>query len=347
MGEIILDECLAALYEAQEYAKEYVELSEYKMIFEASNPEVAQQMKNNSAVEEKTENAIIRAIRAVKDVIKNIIKSIGEFFKTLGMSQSEYQAFKDFKERCKKDPSLANKKITVADYRKINAEYDSVIAELDKAIRDEKMGKDVNADSLVQKATRLLKQGVGDATIVVTLDAARKLAESNMTAANLIKTALEADSSLMDEIESQLGSGRAKKFKKDIDRYSKIVHFARIRSKLFKKKYAYLQHANRGIAEELHSLKNDMGRAIDRAGYDLLKGGIGNKNSRMAGDILHTKTGKETMKTATKLGKFAAKNALKGAAKSVPSNIKYDAKKYMKKQYDNMSETLHGSKIKE
>ena len=48
-------------------------------------------------------------------MISRIINSITDFFKKLGMDKGERDAFEQFKEACKQDPSLKNKKITVND----------------------------------------------------------------------------------------------------------------------------------------------------------------------------------------------------------------------------------------
>ena len=136
MAKIILDDCLQALYEAELSMADYVELTSYQTIFEADDPKVQAQQETNEEAQGKTENALIRAVKAVKAMISSLINAIADFLRKLTMSSEERKSFDEFKAACASDPSLKDKKITVQDYKNVMAQYDAMIKQLEEGMRN-------------------------------------------------------------------------------------------------------------------------------------------------------------------------------------------------------------------
>ena len=132
MSTIILDDCLLYLYEAEKCLNEYKELDAYMEIFEAENPEVKEQVEKNEKAKSGAIENIKKAAKAVLDMIKKLIRTVGDFIEKRKLSVDERAAYEAFKEAAKKDPSLKNKKITVRNFKEIEAEYQKVLKELEE-----------------------------------------------------------------------------------------------------------------------------------------------------------------------------------------------------------------------
>ena len=98
MSTVILDECLQNLFYAQEAMKEWIPMTDYEIIFEASeNKATAEKVEKNEKTEAKTVGFVRKAIDAVIGMIKRIFGSITEFLRRCTMSGEEREAFEAFK----------------------------------------------------------------------------------------------------------------------------------------------------------------------------------------------------------------------------------------------------------
>ena len=293
-------DCVEALYEASQSLKDYVEIDSYSEIFESENPEVKEKIDNNKAVVEKTDNAILRAIKALKNLISRIINSITDFFKKLGMDKGERDAFEQFKEACKQDPSLKNKKITVNDYRKVIANYDEMIKELEATDRDLAMKKETPFQTIQRKIQEKLSQTVQSAGTLVTSQIAYDMARDNKSAARAISMLLKSDNTVLDKLEKDLGTAQTKKYVKDIQCLGKRVSIRRFIINIRHKQCKCL----------LDTLKTTTNSFVD-----LLHGRVTADNVRMAKRVLDNDN---------------VGGAIKGVAKTVAAGTGKGAGRYVK-----------------
>ena len=293
-------DCVEALYEASQSLKDYVEIDSYSEIFESENPEVKEKIDNNKAVVEKTDNAILRAIKALKNLISRIINSITDFFKKLGMDKGERDAFEQFKEACKQDPSLKNKKITVNDYRKVIANYDEMIKELEATDRDLAMKKETPFQTIQRKIQEKLSQTVQSAGTLVTSQIAYDMARDNKSAARAIGMLLKSDNTVLDKLEKDLGTAQTKKYVKDIQCLGKRVSIRRFIINIRHKQCKCL----------LDTLKTTTNSFVD-----LLHGRVTADNVRMAKRVLDNDN---------------VGGAIKGVAKTVAAGTGKGAGGYVK-----------------
>jgi hypothetical protein len=127
MSTLILDECLQNLFYAQEAMKEWIPMTEYEVIFEAAeNQETADKLAKNEETATKSVGFVRRAIDAVINMIKKLVAQIKDFVARLTMSGEDRAAFDKFKQMMDEDPALKNKKVSVADFRKISSQYDDL-----------------------------------------------------------------------------------------------------------------------------------------------------------------------------------------------------------------------------
>ena len=293
-------DCVEALYEASQSLKDYIEIDSYSEIFESENPEVKEKIDNNKAVVEKTDNAILRAIKALKNLISRIINSITDFFKKLGMDKGERDAFEQFKEACKQDPSLKNKKITVNDYRKVIANYDEMIKELEATDRDLAMKKETPFQTIQRKIQEKLSQTVQSAGTLVTSQIAYDMARDNKSAARAIGMLLKNDSAVLDKLEKDLGTAQTKKYVKDIQCLGKRVSIRRFIINIRHKECKCL----------LDTIKTTTNSFVD-----LLHGKVTADNARMAKRVLDNDN---------------VGGAIKGVAKTVAAGTGKGAGGYVK-----------------
>ena len=252
MGTLVLDECLQNLFYAQETMKEWIPMTEYEVLFEATeNEETAEKVANNERVSEKSVGFVRKAINAVLEIIKKIYNAIKDLIDRCTMSGDERDAFDAFREQMKNDPDLKNKKVTVSDFRKINQEYDKLIQEVEQNIRLVKNNENHPVDELISTITNKLKGTVGAATMIITADAAVKIADSNVEVAKKLSQLLKNEEGIMAELSKTLGKKGANAFKRDIDAAAKCTMLHRLKVKLFRYKYDSLADAIHGTINSL------------------------------------------------------------------------------------------------
>lgn len=233
---VLQDECLSALMEVNEYMKDYIDISEYQSIFEAENPKVKEQLANNEVVVKNSDSALKKAIEALKRFIRNIIESFKDFFAKMKMDKGERDAFEKFKEACQRDPSLANRKITVKDYRQILAQYDQLIKETEAKIRAVKANEKTPIQELLDKINRTASGAIKSTAGIVTAKVARDMAIDNKNAAQLLLNALQSNEKALNLLEESLGQKGANKYKKFLNSCTKEISLRRGLTKLFHKK---------------------------------------------------------------------------------------------------------------
>ena len=306
MAKIILDDCLQALYEAELSMADYVELTSYQTIFEADDPKVQAQQETNEEAQGKTENALIRAVKAVKAMISSLINAIADFLRKLTMSSEERKSFDEFKAACASDPSLKDKKITVQDYRNVMAQYDAMIKQLEEGMRNAENMKESKFKELMKNATDCISQTVKSTGMIVTADAALKMAQSNITMAKIINRGLKSDLGIMETLERELGSAKAaKKYQKKIAGCSRKISLQRLIVKFKKKEYDCAKDACAAAIKDLKSVVT--GRVW--------------KNVSMTKHLIDNENTGKVIKNAANAGKGAIKIGAKGASMAVKEII--------------------------
>jgi hypothetical protein len=258
MNTIVFDECLQNLFYAEETMRDWIPLTDYELIFEAGiNPDIKAKIVQNEGTEIKSVGFIRQAIDAVISMIKNIIKSIKNFFDHLTMSGSEREAYEKFKKAVAQDPKLKNRKITIRDFRKIVSEYDKLLTEVESELRMVKNDAAHPIDNITKKVTAFINGSVGEAATIVTMDLATKIADSNIELARKIQTALNEEQSIMETISQNISKKDAKKFKKDIDVAAKNTKLHRLKVLLFRHKYDTLQECVQGTLDAFNHIGLD------------------------------------------------------------------------------------------
>ena len=242
MNTIIRDECLQNLFYAQEAMKEWIPMTEYEVIFEAAeNSETAEKVAKNEATATKSVGFVKKAINAVISLIKRIYYAIKDLIDRCTMSGAEREAFDAFRATMAQDPSMKNKKVTVRDFRKIEAEYDKIIAEIDQNIRSVKADEKHPIENITKKVNDFTKGFVTELSVTVAADAALKMADSNVAMAKLLSKTLKDEEGVMEGLVKALGKRDAIKFQKEIDAAAKNTLLHQLKVKIFRHKYDNLK----------------------------------------------------------------------------------------------------------
>lgn len=278
-----------ALVETREMLESYEDKSASELfycgLFEESN---------SSNSEEPTKAGIggtlMKAITALKNMIGKVIESIKTFIQTIFMDKEERKRFAAFKEAMKNDPSLAKKKLTVANFKAIEKANREAMSVVDDALKNA-TGRNESEIAAIEKEctdkiNAILKGTSDTAKVVVTADVALRLAESNKNAAKIMSSMLGDESKAMDYLQSQIGDTRATKFKNKINSCSHTFSLHRMKTRL-------LFQWHKGLVSSTKQVLNDIQDVVS------LKPGKIAKHTSMVDDALgsiNTKTGKNIKK---------------------------------------------------
>ena len=285
MNTIVLDDCLYHLYCAQEALNDYTEIDSYMEIFEAENPEVAEQVEQNEKSKKTVIDHLKSAGNAILNVIRNIISSIQDFFRKINMDEAERQAYEAFKKQCANDPSLKNKKVTVLDFRRYTEDYQKILAEAEAAERELAAGRDYPIDNIVSKITEFCSGGSKAMVTAVGCEAALNFASSSRDAAKKMLQTLQNDEKMQQRLVDAIGKKEAKRFEKDMKSLGKRFSLKR---KVMQLKGTASSSLEEAIVNTLQQVSDLCDAGIDISGKiqsnDPTKPGIVNK-ARMVKSI--------------------------------------------------------------
>ena len=233
--------------------REYVELTPYEMLFEADNPDISKQMRQNANLENQADSAITKLIKGLLGLVGRIIETITDFFGKLFMNGNDRAAFEEMQRELNKLPGHENMKMTLKDFKAEKARIQQMVKDSNAAINAIDKDQSYGAEML-DKMDTMLKEGVAPAVGEVAMDVAVRAAQSNADTAKWIKTLLTEDRSKLAALEQIVGKKSAKNFRKEIDKCTKKAGFYRARINLFGKHYKNLQDVILDVAAEVNNL---------------------------------------------------------------------------------------------
>lgn len=260
--------CLEKYDEIQE---SMIPLTVYELVVESlSDPAIKSAEAKNNEKAKEGEGFISKFFSNILKLITNLIQGITNFVSLTFMKPEERRRYEEMKRLKADDPRFKGKTITVRDFRKLEKEY----AEQEKRIKDRmnkiKNGVEESVDDIVSSTKDLIKRNAQGAIAAVAPEVAMKLAASNIEVARAIKSALEKDKSILDEMAKQVGKREADKFKKQID-HAANRGVSRM-SKLYMALYELRHSKARGLEESFDQIYSEMqticgwkGGPLDRA----------------------------------------------------------------------------------
>ena len=237
MDVVVLDDCLYYLREAERYLNMMTDISPYEEIFETYKPEVDLKVKQNEKAKTGVMGSMKKALEALKKMFLNLVNSIKNFFNVRKLDNKEREAYESFKNACAKNPELKNKKITVADFRKFNAEYEQILAEAKE--HDKKLAENrvMDTDAFLERIGGFCKNVTNSVTVAISADAALNMASSSREIAHMIQKSLNDDAELHAKLEAAMGKAETKRFERQIKSLGKRISLQRAIMKM-KKTYS-------------------------------------------------------------------------------------------------------------
>lgn len=215
------DYALDYLREAQAYVNKIEILDTYTSIFEADSEEAKQRIVENEKNTNGAEGTLMKAIKAVKEFIANAIKSIVGFFEKLFASGEQKAEFEKYKELLSRHPEYKNKKVKFYDYKHNHEELEKLAREVELADKKLAAGIDVDTDDLMNKLSNVGKTATGFAATEVSIQTAVNMCYGSKEFAKTLKTAMDHDSRIMEQMEQNLGAKEARKKRKEINKLAK------------------------------------------------------------------------------------------------------------------------------
>ena len=136
-----MDLCMSYLREANQCIDQINELPLFESVFMEAE-KLDKVTEENSMASEKSVSLLRRALNVVKGIYNTIKQIIKDFLDYIRLSSSEKDQFKQFEEECKNNPEFANKKITVKNWKAIEAAYNQAIGIAESEIKDMTRRKD-------------------------------------------------------------------------------------------------------------------------------------------------------------------------------------------------------------
>ena len=258
MDTIILEEVDFYLIQAEMYENAFVEISEYDALFEADNIQNDVKLQQNQKSQGGLLDALAAAGRAIANMIDSIITGIQNFFVSLTFTKAEKQAWAEYKAAVAKDPSLRNKRISVLDFKKQQAEYKDFIAKANAAEQAAAQGNPGPMQQLMQTLGNVTKGAATALGVSVALEGAIALATTSCDTAKLIQAQLTKDKALLKQLEDLIGKQKLKGALKMIDSQTTLLkHRFSFTSWKVKRTVGYYSDAKSAVTGVFGQIKKD------------------------------------------------------------------------------------------
>lgn len=330
MEMIFKDEITNQLYLAYTESKAYLPIDEFELIFEADEGGEAKEKKDaNDKVKKSVIDHLKNALSGIAKIISSLMSTISNWLKEKSLDKDEREKYEAFKELCKADPSLKNKKITVKDYEKIKEEYEKIEKEAERLDTEFKAGKLADAKAFLKSCADFCGNASQGATVAMGMDAALNMAHKSRAYAQTINTALKLDRRIIDGIASQVGEVNAAKFEREIEIYTNRATIRRALLRVRGKMYNTTTDCFNATYKDAQAIFND------RLGNRSIKTMIDAHKAKQLGNIAKgNKEIKEIIDTKSDLSKAYSKGKFKGAiaGKIDSASSKAEAKRVAKKE---------------
>ena len=261
--EILVDDALFWLNEAERYLDMIVDIDPYQEIFETYNPDVQLKVEQNEKAKTGVAGSLKKAIEAIKRMCRNLIDSIKDFFARRNLDATEKKAYEDFKAACKKNPELKDKKVSVKDFRKFNEEYNKILEEAKKADQALAENRVCDTEAVFGRIADFTKGVASAAAVSVGCDAALNIASSSREIAQDIYASLQYDQNLYNKIENAIGKKEAKRFENQMKSLGKRLSLQRA---IMKMKGTYSKSVDQALDKTFTNVKELISGTVGTVG---------------------------------------------------------------------------------
>lgn len=242
-----MDTTLEYIMEAQCYIDKFIGISIADSFFENTD-EAKEANEHNKQMGTGAIGALKKAVKALIQKVKDAIRSLTDFFKTMAMPKDERERYKKFKAEIKASPELGKMKITIEDFREYEKVYDEALKMIDEQMKNDNAKDPSVLDKIIadmsEKLKKLADSGkdiASRAAATVTLNTALDIADRNVLCARGINSALQTELVSLEEVEKVLGEKEVAKYQKKLQKYANNGFLHRMKVKILYRKKATLE----------------------------------------------------------------------------------------------------------
>ena len=263
-----MDLAMSYIMEADKEISQIKDVSLFDAIFTEGSDTAEVQNSQHSEKSAGLLRKAINVIRGIYEKIKTSISNFIEWFKLDGAGKANYEKFV---KECQNNPEFANMKITVKNWKAINATYDKAEKEMQKKVYAEVKRKEESRHGVLkdiqedfEDATKKAASIVKDAALELTITEALEMAKQSKTVAESLKMAIDLDSNLLNEIEKEIGEAETKKLTKKITKLSSDSKLVRWMAGARKRKYDVNAGSTQDIMNKVGAVWGAYKRAAKR-----------------------------------------------------------------------------------
>ena len=196
---------------------------------------------NNKSFITRSIESIKKAIRSLIETISSIIERFTDFVKYMFLTPEEKKRFNDLRELVKRDPELANIKVSIRMWKEYEKAYDEALKKAENEAKGNRSSEALDGiigaleDEIASLGPVIQEVGARGVTSI-TLQMAVDLADQNVIVAKAIKAALDNEVIELKNIEESLGAEKAEKFQRDIEVAARNTWLHRAKVRIFKHK---------------------------------------------------------------------------------------------------------------
>ena len=205
-------------------------------------------------------------ITQAKNIITNILSSLKSTVDYIFLSPEKKEMYEKYCNYVHSHPEAANKKITVKDWKHVDAGYNNALKRAD-ALATKVASKQISKEDAQAEENSIfndLSSLAGKAAAVVTIDVALRYAKESAGNAKKVMTFLNYQPGLLDQMEKELGSKEMAGFTDKVAKMTRETYFSRIKSQILYKKQKTLADIVNDIIGETSKVINADG-IIDKA----------------------------------------------------------------------------------
>jgi len=300
----MFDECFTEAFGSKKKEEE-------RKAAEAKAAELKAQEEKNKQAQEKSTSGFKKVLDGLLTMCRKIISMIENFFDEKRMDKEEKEAYEKFKAACKEDPSLANKKITVRDYRKVQTEYKKLMDECESEIQACKQNPNHPIDAITKKCQDFIKNNGKGILVSMGAASAINMAGANRQLAKVMRGIMHSDEDIMQALQKSMGAKQFKNFDKDLKSLGHWASLKRLKMWVTQSLYKDLTSAALGPVQDLKELLKDHKISIGSQG-------------RLAKQFWDNQYTGKVLKGAAKLGVDAG---VHGAVGGVKDKLAYITRK--------------------
>lgn len=291
----MFDECFTEAFGSKKKEEE-------KKAAEAKAAELKVQEEKNKQAQEKSVSGFKKAIDGLLNMCRKIISMIENFFDEKFMDKKEKEAYEKFKAACKEDPSLANKKVTVRDYRKVQEDYKKLMDECETEIQACKENPNHPIDAITKKCKDFIKNNGKGIAVSMGAASAINMGGANRQFARLMRNIMHSDEDILQSVQKSMGAKQFKNFDKDLKSLGHFISLKRLRMWVTQSLYTDMSSAALGPVNDVMEMISGKFTPFGSQG-------------RMRKQLMDNKDTGKTLRVVRDLGLDTAIHGVAGGAK--------------------------------